>query len=410
MHPQHASLHNELHARPSIYFDGPANLHHFAFLQENGDRSALLNQLSDVIGQPMASSAAQQILQCGDITLKWEQHTEFFTLTVKHPARTDGPLWPSPPALLENFLEENANTIVSATVLRVEDSHQWAGSIEHYGFNYPSGSRVGSGDATVWSDFQLTNDSTNRLLLINHGLDRFRLGRMARRLFDIETYRIMAMLALPVAKNLSRELEEYEASLNRLSTQHAENQQANPEPLLKELTGLSAQLERCGAQTRKRFSATDAYSRIVLARVDELREERVGNYPRLGMFILRRFQPAVRYCTAMNQRLDNLAASAARLNDLLRTRTQVEIEAQNSAILSSMSERAESQLKIQKAVEGLSIIVISYYLFSLFKLGLQSLTALGYDIPPTTAAMVLVPLATFILGGLTWHIWRVKQH
>ena len=75
-----------------------------------------------------------------------------------------------------------------------------------------------------------------------------------------------------------------------------------------------------------------------------------------------------------------------------------------------MSERAESQLKIQKAVEGLSIIVISYYLFSLFKLGLQSLSALGYDIPPTTAAMVLAPLGIFILGGLTWHIWRIKQH
>lgn len=410
MHPQHASLHNELHARPSVYFDGPAVLHHFAFLQENSDRSALINQLAVSIAQPMDSSAAQQILQCGDITIKWEQHTEFFTLTIKHSAKTDGDLWPSPPALLASFLEENANIVVSATVLRVEAANQWAGNVDYYGFNYPSGSRVGSGDATVWSDFQLTQDSTNRLLLINHGLDRFRLGRMARRLFDIETYRIMAMLALPVAKNLSRELEEHEELLNHLSTQHAENQQANPEPLLKELTGLSAQLERCGAQTRKRFSATEAYSRIVLARVDELREERVDNYPRLGMFILRRFQPAIRYCAAMNQRLDILAASAARLNDLLRTRTQVDIEAQNSAILSRMSDRAESQLKIQKAVEGLSIIVISYYLFSLFKLGLQSLSALGYGIPPATAAMVLVPLGTFILGGLTWHIWRVKQH
>lgn len=410
MHPLHASLHNELHARPSIYFDGPAVIHHFAFLQEGSDRSALLSQLTRVIGQPMASSAAQQILECDEVTLKWEQHTEFFTLTVKHPAQPGGTLWPSPPALLDAFLENNAGTIVSATVLRVEASNQWAGNIEHYGFNYPSGSRVGNGDATVWSDFQLADDSTNRLLLINHGLDRFRLGRMARRLFDLETYRMMAMLALPVAKNLSHELESYEESLNRLSTQHAEHQQADPEPLLKELTGLSAQLERCGAQTRKRFSATEAYSRIVMARVEELREERVENYPRLGMFILRRFQPAVRYCDAMNRRLNTLAESTARLNDLLRTRTQVEIEAQNSAILSSLNDRANSQLKIQKAVEGLSIIVISYYLFSLFKLGLQSLSALGINVAPTTTAMILAPLGTLILGGLAWRIWRVKQH
>ncbi|MFP3441210.1 DUF3422 family protein, partial [Pantoea sp. SIMBA_133] len=102
------------------------------------------------------------------------------------------------------------------------------------------------------------------------------------------------------------------------------------------------------------------YANIVLARINELREERIGNYPRLGMFILRRFEPAVRYCDAMNRRVETLATSATRLNDLLRTRTQVEIERQNYKILQSLDARASSQLKIQKAVEGLSIIVISY--------------------------------------------------
>nr|WP_298055899.1 DUF3422 family protein [uncultured Halomonas sp.] len=157
-------------------------------------------------------------------------------------------------------------------------------------------------------------------------------------------------------------------------------------------------------------SATDAYARIVFTRIEELREERLGDYPRLGTFILRRFQPAVRYCAAMSQRLETLAASATRLNDLLRTRAQVEIEGQNSKILNSLNERTSSQLKIQKAVEGLSIIVISYYLFSLFKLGLQSLHALGAEISPLTAAAVIAPLSIGILSAIAWHIRRVKKH
>lgn len=410
MHPLHASLHNELHARPSIYFDGPAILHHFAFLQEGVQRSALLNQLAEATDIRMETSAAQQIVDCQHLILKWEQHTEFFTLTVMQHIDADTPQWPSPPTLLKPLLEENAQAIVSATLLRIESAHQWAGSVEDYGFDHPTGSRVGGNDATIWSDFQLNENHINRLLLVNNSLDRYRLGRMARRLFDIETYRMMAMLALPEAKHLSHELAQYEQQLTTLSTQHAEQQQAAPEPLFQSLTALSAQLERCGAQTRQRFSATDAYARIVFTRIEELREERLGDYPRLGTFILRRFQPAVRYCAAMSQRLETLAASATRLNDLLRTRAQVEIEGQNSKILNSLNERTSSQLKIQKAVEGLSIIVISYYLFSLFKLGLQSLNALGAEITPITAAAVIAPLSIGILSAIAWRIRRVKKH
>jgi len=32
MHPQRQTLHNELHARPSLYFDEPAHVFHLAFL------------------------------------------------------------------------------------------------------------------------------------------------------------------------------------------------------------------------------------------------------------------------------------------------------------------------------------------------------------------------------------------
>jgi uncharacterized membrane-anchored protein len=92
------------------------------------------------------------------------------------------------------------------------------------------------------------------------------------------------------------------------------------------------------------------------------------------------------------------------------SRAQVEIEEQNSEILQSLNERTSSQLKIQKAVEGLSIIVISYYLFSLFKLGLQSLDALGVAIEPSVAAAVLGPLGLGIIGLLAWRIQRVKNH
>ncbi|QOR40052.1 DUF3422 domain-containing protein [Billgrantia diversa] len=410
MHPQRERLHNELHARPSIYFSEPAHLYHYAFFADVQTHTAMLGQLAETTGAACNADAAQQILTFEGMVLKWERHTEFSTLTLMVPKAEGSEAWSTPPAWLTKVVEAQQAALMNATLVLVESVDTWRGSAEAYGFNDPAGSQVGGGDATVWSDFHLDSAGFNRLLMLNEGLNAFRLGRMVRRLLEIETYRMMASLSLPLAKELALELEGYEVELGELSDRNAEKEEASPRPLLTALSQLSARLERSGARSRQRFSATEAYARIVFSRIEELREARVDHCPRLGTFILRRFRPTVHYCAAIHERQESLAESAARLNDLLRTRAQVEIEEQNISILNSLDERASSQLKIQKAVEGLSIIVISYYVFSLFKLGLDSLEALGVVVPPHTAAAVLGPLAVLIVGLLAWRIWRVKQH
>ncbi len=410
MHPQRERLHNELHARPSIYFSEPAHLYHYAFFADVQAHAAMLVQLGETTGVACNADAAQQILTFDGMVLKWERHTEFSTLTLMVPKVEGSESWAAPPAWLTQVIESQQANSINATLVLVENADAWLGSAEAYGFNDPAGSQVGGGDATVWSDFHLDAAGFNRLLVLNNGLNAFRLGRMVRRLLEIETYRMMASLSLPLAKELAYELEGYEVELGELSDRNAEQEEANPRPLLTALSQLSARLERSGARSRQRFSATEAYARIVFSRIEELREGRVDHCPRLGIFILRRFRPTVHYCAAIHRRQVDLAESAARLNDLLRTRAQVEIEEQNTSILHSLNERSDSQLKIQKAVEGLSIIVISYYIFSLFKLGLESLEALGIEIDPRTAATVLVPLGGMVIGLLAWRIWRVKKH
>ncbi|MFP4138089.1 MAG: DUF3422 domain-containing protein [Halomonas sp.] len=410
MHPQRERLHNELHARPSIYFDEPATLHHYALLDEGGACEAALARLAEHTGDSPPPDAVQQILEVDGLTLKWERHTEFLTLTLLAPRASEETAWPPPPPLLDALVAGHEAQLIGATQVLVASAHRWAGSATAYGFRDPAGSQVGDGDAMVWSDFRLTGQGVNRLLLVNQGLDAFRLGRMTRRLLEIETYRMMASLALPLAKELERELHAHEQELGVLSARNAEGQEESSRPLLAALSALSARLERSGARSRRRFSATEAYARIVFTRIEELRESRIGDSPRLGTFILRRFRPTVHFCASIHRRQQDLAESVARLNDLLRTRAQVEIEEQNAEMLRSLNERTSSQLKIQKAVEGLSIIVISYYLFSLFKLGLQSLDALGVSIVPAVAAAVLGPLGLGIIGVLAWRIRRVKQH
>jgi uncharacterized membrane-anchored protein len=90
-----------------------------------------------------------------------------------------------------------------------------------------------------------------------------------------------------------------------------------------------------------------------------------------------------------------------RAGELLRTKVDVERSAQNQAVLKSMDERADLQLRLQKTVEGLSVVAISYYAVSL----------VGYLVYPLAdtigvAKGTLTALVTLPVVGAVWYMIR----
>jgi uncharacterized membrane-anchored protein len=134
---------------------------------------------------------------------------------------------------------------------------------------------------------------------------------------------------------------------------------------------VSGQVENMGAQSAYRFAATGAYEQIVNQRIDVLREDRFEGRQTFGEFMMRRFDPAMRTVNATERRLQEMSARALRAGELLRTQVDVERSAQNQALLTSMDKRADLQLRLQKTVEGLSVVAVSYYAvnISLYVLG-----------------------------------------
>ena len=409
MHPLRNTLHNELHARPSIYFREPSHVYHLAFVDAEQACSELIEQLGALASEVLPSNGVQGLLRLGDNTLKWERHSEFFTLTLVVPRQPRDAAWPSLPTYLGDLIEAHRPALISAVQVRVEAERDWAGDAQHYGFKDPAGSHLSNGDATAWSDFHLDEHGVNRLLLVNRRLNAYRLGRMIRRLLEIETYRMMASLTLPVAQQISQQLKDYDRELAGLSDRNAEGRDS-AKVLSAAIAQLSARIVRSTARTRQRFGAAEAYAQIVFERIAELRESNVDDCQRLGVFIERRFRPTVRYCAATDQRLVRLGQSVANLGDLLQARVQVEVEEQNSAILRSLNTRADTQIRIQKAVEGLSIIAISYYLLSLFKLLYEGLHGLGLEIPVKSAMLGMGPLALLILFAIMLRIRQARAH
>ncbi|MBT8426092.1 MAG: DUF3422 domain-containing protein, partial [Silicimonas sp.] len=68
---------------------------------------------------------------------------------------------------------------------------------------------------------------------------------------------------------------------------------------------------------------------------------------------------------ATERQLRSMAERGSRAADLLRTRVDVERSAQNQDLLASMDRRADLQLRLQRTVEGLSVVAISYYAVNL---------------------------------------------
>ena len=120
---------------------------------------------------------------------------------------------------------------------------------------------------------------------------------------------------------------------------------------------------------------------------------------------MRRYDPAMRTVRSTETRLTTLVDRARRAGELLRTKVDVERSAQNQALLESMDKRADLQLRLQKTVEGLSVVAISYYAVSL----------VGYLAYPLAEVVgmtkgALTALITLPVVGAVWYlVHRIRR-
>jgi uncharacterized membrane-anchored protein len=191
------------------------------------------------------------------------------------------------------------------------------------------------------------------------------------------------------------ERSEQTAMAAQLRDDEADEDQA----LLDKITSLAARMEKISVHNSYRFSASQAYFNLVKARIEELREERVEGIPTLAEFMGRRLTPAMDTCVSVTRRQEILATRIGRSNDLLRTRVGIEQERQNRKILQSLNARAAQQLRMQQAVEGLSVVALSYYLLGLIGYVGKALKAANLPVNPDILIGALAPLVALAVWG-----------
>ncbi|MDP1533783.1 MAG: DUF3422 domain-containing protein, partial [Rubrivivax sp.] len=221
-------------------------------------------------------------------------------------------------------------------------------------------------------------------------------GRMLQRLFEIEANRMLALLALPIAREQASRIVAIEKSLVELTAGMA-GERGSDESLLQELTRLAAEVESALAASQFRFGACRAYADLVRRRITELRESRIGGIQTLDEFMARRFTPAVATCATVSQRLHDLSERVAQASGLLATRVGIARERQNQALLASMDRRAKLQLRLQQTVEGLSVAAIVYYVVGLVGYLAKAAKAGGVAVDPELTVGAAIPLVGLVV-------------
>ncbi len=414
-HPERTSVLGELHARPFLPISVPRAIFHFAFMTDEAAAKADRRRVSEMAtARGLATPhkhAKYHRFDFGKWDLRWEQHTEFTTYTWSTAQDADEPFARGDPVRLGEAAFEAPGPLIVAVNMSLIDSARLKRNIGDY-FKPESLCIVKGCESKgrVATDFVVDPSGFTRILMESRSMSPVQAGRLVQRVLEIETYRTLALLGLPVARRIGPELNRVERELSEITSAiAAATEHAQSYDLLKRLRDLAALLEAQSAKTAFRFGATRAYYDLVKERLALIQEEPEGDHVSITAFFNRRLEPAIETCNAVQARQERLSTQLARTTDLLRTGIQFDLEQQNRDLLTSMDRRAKLQLRLQQTVEGLSVAAISYYVVGLITYVAKALEKVPNApawLTPTTVTAVSVPL---VIAGVWYLMRRVKQ-
>lgn len=402
-HHDHAMCVGEIHSRPFPEYASPRIAFHYAFMADAGNSvaNAVLADLCRKRGEPApAPDARYHQIPWNRGQLRWEGHSEFSTFTFDAPApRTFG-------ADLKDHPFGNGFTppgsLISAT--RVEIRPLKPSTLKLLDRFDPESLAVtclDDGKSLLATDFRQDVNGMTVYLLLEDGLSSSRTGSIAKTIIELDTYRVLTMLGLPLARSLSSRLSQMEVDLSRLTAEMKRASSDTAEKLLSRINEIAAELESDAAASLFRFGASRAYGSIVEDRLDTLGHTAGAGYQSISAYLNRSVPPALRTCASVEQRQANLSRKLARIANLLRTKVEIEIENQNRNLLASMNKRTQMQFRLQQTVEGLSVAAVSYYIVGLFY---YLVTAIERFLPswltPKLAAGMFVPVAIILVWAM----------
>jgi len=408
-HPQRDLLEKELQQRFFPALQAPCRICHWMLTLSQASRASEfshLQQLAHQYGVTLLEGDVDLNLDLGDVTLRWERHSEFSTYSFIKAGQTVG--FEDPLSFLPDpdWFHPLPGQLFRVVQLQVLAGAQQANAGALFAAEHCMSSLLADGKARVWTDFRKHPEGGGRMILIDHGLSPSALARLVQQLFDLGNYRKLSLLGWPTSRQALSQLHLMEQQLSDI-TQRIEQQQGSDEQLLREISQLSAQTEHLIANNSARLDASAAYYQLTLDRLKALREQQVDGMMTLQDFSERRLTPAFRTAQSVQSRQRSLSNRLGRSTELLRTRVNLQLERQNTNLLASMDKRVRLQLSLQRAVERVSVVAISYYAVALVDKLLESVHHWFPALPLKDSQSLSLPL---VVLGVSFLLYRLHRH
>ena len=207
-HPLRQRLNNEFHARPPIPLLGATLVSHLVFkhsataAEAARDNLTLLTRAQNC--NAIESSDSHMMLDTASFRMRWELHTEFSSYTFFRPLKAGEPLDPDATAFAAvhpDWLAGIPGRLMVATHVELRSTSEISpesglASLTQSGRTMVA-ARVADEAAWICTDFKIA-DGCSRFLVLDERMTQRQAGRTVQRLVEIETYRMMALLALPL--------------------------------------------------------------------------------------------------------------------------------------------------------------------------------------------------------------------
>ncbi len=158
---------------------------------------------------------------------------------------------------------------------------------------------------------------------------------------------------------------------------------------------------RLSSKLHFELSASVPYDKIVHRTLASLDEQTLPLYRPMSEYVLSGITGVAEGNQQLLKRMDTLRSGFEGTISIIRARVDLMLQSQNLTLLISVDKTTKSQAILQYTVEGLSVIVIAYYLSGLMAYIFKGLHEMGWLRNADIAVALFVPLSLGLALGIT---------
>ncbi|HEY5627732.1 MAG TPA: DUF3422 family protein, partial [Nitrospira sp.] len=170
---------------------------------------------------------------------------------------------------------------------------------------------------------------------------------------------------------------------------------------LNSLTQDLLKTNRMAGKLHFELSASVPYDKIVHTTLTSLAERPLEPYRPVSDYVLSGITGVADGYQQLLKRIDTLRGGFEGIIAIIRTRVDLILEGQNLTLLQSVDKTTKSQVILQHTVEGLSVIVIAYYLAGLAGYMFKGMYEMGWLKNANIASAIFVPIAIGLAFAIT---------